>query len=177
VKALTRMGHSQGLDMRMLHAVEDVNDAQKRVLAEKVVRRFGEDLSGKRFAIWGLAFKPNTDDMREAPSLVVIDELVKRGATVCCYDPVAMDRAKEVLAGKAGIEFAPLAPDALEGADALLILTEWKEFKSPDVEAFKSKLRAPIVFDGRNLYEPSLMKTMGVEYHCIGRPSVQPALQ
>jgi UDPglucose 6-dehydrogenase len=173
VKALARMGDECGLHMRILHAVEDVNDVQKRVLVDKIVHRFGDDLRGRRFAIWGLTFKPDTDDLREAPSLVVIDELLRRGARLCCYDPVALDRARAMLAGLAGVEFAPAGVDALEGCDALVILTEWKEFKSLDVEAVKSRLHQAVVFDGRNLYEPALMKSMGVEYHCIGRAAAQ----
>jgi UDPglucose 6-dehydrogenase len=173
VKALARMGDECGLHMRILHAVEDVNDVQKRVLVDKIVHRFGDDLRGRRFAIWGLTFKPDTDDLREAPSLVVIDELLRRGARLCCYDPVALDRARAMLAGLTGVEFAPAGVDALEGCDALVILTEWKEFKSLDVEAIKSRLRQAVVFDGRNLYEPALMKSMGVEYHCIGRAAAQ----
>jgi UDPglucose 6-dehydrogenase len=134
-----------------------------------VVERFGADLTGRRFAIWGLAFKPNTDDMREAPSRVIVDELLARGATLCAYDPVATDEARRVLAGRRGLDFAASAAAALEGADALLVVTEWKEFRTPDFDHVKATLKQPLVFDGRNIWEPALMKAIGLEYHGIGR--------
>jgi UDPglucose 6-dehydrogenase len=169
VKALIRMGSDAAVDLRILRAVEDVNETQKRVLVDKIVRRFGEDLSGRTFAIWGLAFKPNTDDMREAPSQVIVGELVRRGAACRCYDPVAAERAKEVFSGLPRVEFAQAANDALEGADALVVVTEWKEFRSPDDELLRSRLKERVVFDGRNLYDPPLMREAGLEYHGIGR--------
>lgn len=169
VKALVRTGQEQGQDLLVLSAVEAANERQKRVLADKVVARFGEDLAGRHFALWGLAFKPNTDDMREAPSLVVIDELLRRGATLSAYDPVASQEAQRLLAGREGVNFVERAEAALAGADALLVVTEWKEFRTPDFDAIKAQLKNPLVFDGRNLYEPGLMKSLGIEHHGIGR--------
>ena len=169
VKALIHTADEAGRGLQVLRAVESANDAQKRVLIEKIVQRFGEDLSGRRFALWGLAFKPNTDDMREAPSRVVIAELLARGASVCAYDPVAMAEARRVLAGSDGLSFADSAMGALTDADALVIVTEWKEFRSPDFERIKAVLRQPVVFDGRNIFSPSLVQAAGIEYHPIGR--------
>ena len=164
-----RTGHEYGQDLKVLSAVEEANDRQKRVLVEKIVARYGEDLSGRRFALWGLAFKPNTDDMREAPSLVVIKELLKRGAALETYDPVAMDEAKRLLAHVQGVSFCERAEQALTGSDALVIVTEWKEFRTPDFDRIKSELKQPVIFDGRNLYDPTLMRTLGIEHHAIGR--------
>ena len=169
VKALIHIGRENGMDLQVLQAVEAANDRQKTVLVDKVVRRFGEDLSGRRFAIWGLAFKPNTDDMREAPSRVIVDALLARGATLCAYDPVAMAEARRVMEGKAGIAYADSADATLEGADALLVVTEWKEFRTPDFDRIKAALKQPVVFDGRNIWEPALLKALGIEYHGIGR--------
>ncbi|MDH0865359.1 UDP-glucose/GDP-mannose dehydrogenase family protein [Mitsuaria sp. GD03876] len=169
VKALVRTGREYGQDLKVLNAVEDANEHQKRVLVEKVVQRFGEDLSGKRFALWGLAFKPNTDDMREAPSLVVVDELCKRGAAIAAYDPVAMSEAAKLLSQIPGVSFCERAEHALADSDALIVITEWKEFRTPDFDRIKDELNQPVVFDGRNLYEPSLMKALGIEHHAIGR--------
>jgi UDPglucose 6-dehydrogenase len=140
------------------------------VLAEKVERRFGKDLGGKRFALWGLAFKPNTDDMREAPARVVIKALTARGATVTAYDPVAMPEARHIYEGDARVSFAESAMQAVEGADALVIMTEWKAFRSPDFAELKRTLKSPVIFDGRNLYEPAVVSAQGLEYHAIGRP-------
>jgi UDPglucose 6-dehydrogenase len=169
VKALIHIGHENGMKLQVLTAVEDANDRQKTVLVDKVVAEFGEDLAGRTFAMWGLAFKPNTDDMREAPSRVIIDELVRRGASIRAYDPVALDEARRVMAGVPGLHFAETAHEALEGADALLVVTEWKEFRTPDFDHIKATLKQPLVFDGRNLWEPALMKTLGLRYHGIGR--------
>jgi UDPglucose 6-dehydrogenase len=169
VKALIHTGHQNGLPLKVLTAVEEANDHQKTVLVEKVVARFGNDLAGRRFAVWGLAFKPNTDDMREAPSRVIVDELLKRGASVCAYDPVAMPEARRVLEGRPGITYADSAAAALAGADALLVVTEWKEFRTPDFDHIKATLKQPVVFDGRNVWEPALLKMLGIEYHGIGR--------
>jgi UDPglucose 6-dehydrogenase len=152
-----------------LQAVEDANEAQKHVLTEKIVKRFGENLDGKVFAVWGLAFKPNTDDMREAASRVLIADLLARGATVRAYDPVAMHEAQRVFGADARIAYADSPMAALDGADALAIVTEWKEFRAPNFEAMKSKLKAAVVFDGRNLYEPAHPRAAGLEYHAIGR--------
>ena len=152
-----------------MQAVEDANERQKHVLVDKIVARFGEDLSGRTFAIWGLAFKPNTDDMREAPSRVVVAELARRGATLQAYDPVAMKEAARVMEGTAGLRFVKSQAEALAGADAVVVVTEWKEFRNPDFDAMKSALKQPLVFDGRNIYDPALMKASGIEYHGIGR--------
>jgi UDPglucose 6-dehydrogenase len=175
VQALERTARQYDQDLLILRAVEAVNDNQKLVLGRKVVASFGQDLSGRHFAVWGLAFKPNTDDMREAPARVLLRELIDRGATVAVYDPVAMPEAKRVLAldfsgaELARVRFAASPMDALEQADALVIVTEWKAFRSPDFEQIKARLKNPIVFDGRNLFEPEQMADNGIEYHGIGR--------
>lgn len=169
VKALIRIGSENGRDMKVLGAVEAANDAQKHVLVEKVVARFGESLTGRRFALWGLAFKPNTDDMREAPSRVIIDALIARGATVCAYDPVAIHEAQRAIGECAGLTYAEGPMQALEGADALLIVTEWKEFRSPDFDAIRNALKQPLVIDGRNMYPPALPRAAGLDYISIGR--------
>jgi len=166
VKALIQ---AAGSGMRVLRAVDEANERQKLVLVDKVVQRFGDDLTGRHFALWGLAFKPNTDDMREAPSRVVIAELTRRGATVSAYDPVATAEARKALEGVSGVSYAESANAALEGADALVIVTEWKEFRTPDFDHIKRTLRQPVVFDGRNLYEPPLMQALGLEHWGIGR--------
>ena len=171
VKALVKTAKDNGVTLQVLTAVEAANDKQKHVLVDKVVKRFGEDLSGRQFAVWGLSFKPNTDDLRDAPSRVVIAELARRGATVKAYDPVAMPEAKRVLEGTKGLTFVDNQTQALEGADALVIITEWKEFKSPDFDSIKSLLKQPVVIDGRNLYEPAFMRSLGIEYASIGRGS------
>ena len=175
VQALQRTARGAGMDLKLLAAVEAVNQRQKSVLTDKIVQRFGDNLEGRTIAVWGLAFKPNTDDMREAPSLVLINELRARGAKVVAFDPVAMEEASHLLASDAGVSLAadPLA--ALAGADALAIVTEWKIFRSPDFDAVRVALKAPIVFDGRNLYEPESMKALGFEYFPIGREQVSQA--
>ncbi len=169
VQALQRTATQSGMDLKLLEAVERVNYAQKHVLTQKVVKQFGEDLTGKTFAVWGLAFKPNTDDMREAPSLVLIDDLTKRGAKVVAFDPVAATEAKHLLAANAAVSFADSAMAALSGADALAIVTEWKTFRAPDFAAIKAALKSPVIFDGRNLYEPDTMEEQGFRYFPIGR--------
>ena len=169
VKALIHTGHENGVELGVLKAVEEANERQKTVLVDKVVARFGEDLSGRTVAIWGLAFKPNTDDMREAPSRVIVAELARRGAKLQAYDPVAMPEAQRVMEGTPGLSFAKNQQQALQGADALLVVTEWKEFRNPDFDAMKAALKQPLVFDGRNIYDPALMQMAGIEYHGIGR--------
>ncbi|MEJ6021952.1 UDP-glucose dehydrogenase family protein [Ramlibacter sp. PS4R-6] len=170
VQALVRTAHDDaGLELKVMTAVRAANEAQKLVLSAKVKQRFGDKLAGRTFALWGLAFKPNTDDMREAPSRTIVKELVDAGAQVRAYDPVALDEARKAFAGQKGIAFAESAMDALEGADALVIATEWKEFRSPDFEAIASALKQPVIFDGRNLYEPAAVRARGFEYHGIGR--------
>jgi len=172
VKALIRTAADAGQGLKVLQAVEDANDAQKLVLVDKIVARFGEDLSGKHFALWGLSFKPNTDDMREAPSRVIIDELFKRGATVAAYDPVAMDETKRIFGDEPRLSYADRPMAALKDADALVIVTEWKEFRSPDFAEIKAALKSPAVFDGRNMYAPLLLKEAGLEYSTIGRRAI-----
>jgi UDPglucose 6-dehydrogenase len=180
VQALERTARQYDRELLILQAVEAVNDRQKQVLGQKVVDRFGADLSGKHFAVWGLAFKPNTDDMREAPSRVLLQELIGRGATVSVYDPVAMAEAKRVLeldfgSDKLGqeklsrVRFTEAPMDTLVGAEALVIVTEWKAFRSPDFEEIKARLKHPVIIDGRNLFDPRLMTEAGIEYHGIGR--------
>jgi UDPglucose 6-dehydrogenase len=169
VKALQHSATQHGRPLRILGAVEAANDAQKLRLVEKIVARLGEDLTGRRFALWGLAFKPNTDDMREAPSRRIIAELIARGATIVAYDPVAMPEAKRVFAETDGLEYAASPMEAVAGTDALVVVTEWKEFRSPDFNAIFAGLNQPLVFDGRNLYEPALVRAAGLEYFSIGR--------
>jgi len=169
VRALQFTAERAGTPLKVLGAVEAANETQKRVLVDKIVARFGSDLSQRRFALWGLAFKPNTDDMREAPSRVIIDALLQRGASIMAYDPVAIDEAKRVLGGVAGLSFAANPVAACEGADALVVVTEWKEFRSPDFDALHRHLRQPVIFDGRNLYEPDVVRSAGFEHFSIGR--------
>ena len=177
VSALSKTAKEHGRDLKILDAVEAVNELQKYILVEKIEKRFGKDLAGMKFALWGLAFKPNTDDMREAPSRVIIQELVKRGAQVVAHDPVAMPEAKHALEvdfkdNAAALKQVAMVDNpmaALDDADALVIVTEWKAFRSPDFDQVLQKLKHPIIFDGRNLYEPSSMQELGIEYHGIGR--------
>lgn len=169
VQALVNTAAENALPMRVIEAAEAANHAQKFRLSEKLVARYGEDLSGRKFALWGLSFKPNTDDMREAPSLTVIAELTRRGASVRAYDPVAMHEAGRVLAGQPGVSFATDMYDALDGADALLIATEWKVFRAPDFDRVKALLKTPLIIDGRNLYTPADVRAQGFEYSGIGR--------
>ena len=169
VRALQRTASHNGTQLRILKAVEEANEAQKRVLLDKLAARLGADLAGMRFALWGLAFKPNTDDMREAPSRVVIDGILGRGGRVTAYDPVAMDEARHIYRGEKRVAFTESPLAALDGADALLIVTEWKEFRSPDFGDLKERLKQPIIFDGRNLYDPAMVKAAGLEYYSIGR--------
>ncbi len=170
VKALIRTARQEaGMELRVLGAVESVNAAQRQVLVRKVRQRFGPDLRGRHFGLWGLAFKPDTDDMREAPSRYVLQELLNAGATVRAYDPCAMREAQRALADAPGLSYASDPMDALGGADALLIATEWKQFRSPDFDAMAVALKQPVIFDGRNLYPPRLLRERGFEYHCIGR--------
>ena len=177
VSALSKTAKEHGRELKILSAVDAVNEIQKYVLVEKIEKRFGKDLSNMKFALWGLAFKPNTDDMREAPSRVIIAELVKRGARIVAHDPVAMPEAKHALEldfqsnpqGLKNVSMVDNPMNALDGADALIIVTEWKAFRSPDFDVVLQKLTRPIIFDGRNLYEPLAMQELGIEYHGIGR--------
>ena len=170
VSALIRTAAENGVDLKVVRAVEEANEHQKGVLAAKIVKRFGERLEGRRFAMWGLSFKPNTDDMREAPSRVVIAALRNRGAEVVAFDPVATDEARHIFSGDPGVSFAGSAMDAVKGADALVIMTEWKAFRSPEFDDLRAELKHPVIFDGRNLYEPSVVESHGLEYYAIGRP-------
>jgi len=170
VKALIKTAKDvAGFDLKLLKAVEEVNDLQKFVLPKKIKRQFGEDLKGKHFALWGLAFKPNTDDMREASSRVLINELIKAGASITAYDPVAMDEGKRIFKDEKHLTFADTQEEALKNADALIIVTEWTEFRSPDFALIKSSLKSPIIFDGRNLYDPKAVRALGFNYYPIGR--------
>jgi UDPglucose 6-dehydrogenase len=169
VKALIRSAHEAGHEPKILDAVESVNAHQKEVLFHKMQRHFGDGLKGRTVAIWGLAFKPNTDDMREAPSRTLIDLLLGTGARVQAYDPVAAGEAQKIYDGKAGFALAKNAYDAARGADALAIVTEWQEFRSPDFERLRELLKAPVIFDGRNLYDPAMVSRFGLTYHAIGR--------
>ena len=167
VKALIKTAKTSNYDLKVLNAVEAANDVQKQVLSNKIKKHFGANLAGKHFALWGLAFKPNTDDMREATSRVLIADLLRAGATVTAYDPVATDEAKRIFGNE--INFANTQHQALESADALVIVTEWKEFRNPDFSLIKQKLKANIIFDGRNMYDPKVVKKAGLAYHPIGR--------
>jgi UDPglucose 6-dehydrogenase len=169
VKALLHTAAEHQRPLRVLAAVQAANDAQKHRLVDKIVSRLGADLSGRTFALWGLAFKPNTDDMREAPAREIISELSMRGARIAAYDPVAMAEAKRVLGDNHAVTFPSDPMAALDGADALIVATEWKEFRSPDFDAIRGLLREPLVFDGRNLYEPAQVRAAGLEYFAIGR--------
>jgi UDPglucose 6-dehydrogenase len=182
VQALIRTGSEMGHNLRILEAVEEVNHEQKEVLVRKVTGALGEDLSGRTFAMWGLSFKPNTDDMREAPSRRVIAQLLARGATVRAYDPVATTEAKRVLAMDlrdtpelaARLSFSESHMEAVQSCDALIVATEWTEFKSPDFSALARVMKTLKIFDGRNLYDPNALSAAGIEYHSIGRQSVVP---
>lgn len=177
VSALSKTAQQYGRELKILKAVEVVNQAQKTILIEKLVKRFGENLKGHQFALWGLAFKPNTNDMREAPSRFIISELVKRGASILAHDPVAMEEAQRCLELDFQLQSELLKQvtmvktpeEALTQASALIIVTEWKAFRSPDFDILKQKMKTPIIFDGRNLYEPQTMKDLGFEYQGIGR--------
>ncbi len=170
VKALIKTAADEAqIDLHVLSAVETANDAQKHVLTRKITARFGSDLKGKHFAVWGLAFKPNTDDMRDAPSRTLLADLFAAGATATAYDPVAMPEARRIFGDEPRLRYTEQAMQALDGADALIIVTEWKEFRSADMDTIRQKLSAPLVFDGRNLYDPKLVRSQGVEYFPIGR--------
>ena len=169
VQALLHTAQENGCDFSVLQGVDLANTWQKKILFQKVQKRFGEDLRGKRIAIWGLSFKPDTDDMREAPSIDLIQSLVSAGADVCAYDPVSSAEAKRVFGDCAGLTYAVGAMQAAEGAEALIIVTEWKEFRSPDLERLYGIMENPIIFDGRNILEPAIVRASGFEYYGIGR--------
>jgi UDPglucose 6-dehydrogenase len=169
VKALQRSAAEAGKPLRVLAAVDEVNEAQKRVLGEKVKARLGKDLRGRTIAVWGLAFKANTDDMREAPSRIVIADFLAAGAAVRGYDPAAGEQARKIFQDEKSVAVVDSAMAALEGADVLAIVTEWQEFRSPDFAAIRERLKTPAIFDGRNLYDPAALTAMGLEYYPIGR--------
>jgi len=173
VRAAIHMARGRGLPARMMNAVDDVNEAQKDVLGRKVREHFGGDLAGKTVAVWGLAFKPRTDDIREAPALVLIDELLAAGASVRVNDPVAIPNVRAIYGDK--LAYCDRPYGALEGADALAIATEWNEFRNPDFEVMTRLLKSPVIFDGRNLYDPARMAALGFTYHGIGRATPPPA--
>ena len=169
VKALQFTAEQHGRPLQLLGAVQAVNEAQKSRLLEKIIGRLGSDLTGTTLAVWGLAFKPNTDDMREAPSLTLVRGLIDRGAMVVAYDPAAMEEAKRVLGAAPRLRYAASPLDAVAGADAVAVVTEWKEFRSPDFDVLKQKLKQPLIFDGRNLFDPAQVRAAGLEYFGIGR--------
>jgi UDPglucose 6-dehydrogenase len=171
IKAIIRTASERDLPFGLLRAVEEVNDRQKSVLVDKVMRHFGGDLRGRRMAVWGLSFKPRTDDMREAPSIVIVEGLLAAGAEVHAYDPEAMKEAKRYFGER--IDYHKSNYEALQDADALLIVTEWNEFRRPDFERMRQLMRQRVIFDGRNIYDPPQMKTHGFAYYSIGRPVVQ----
>jgi UDPglucose 6-dehydrogenase len=166
VKALIKTASENGYEMQVLQAVESVNDNQKTVLYNKIMKHFNNDIKDKTFAVWGLSFKPKTDDMREAPSLVIIEKLLAQGAKVKAHDPIAMDEAKHSLQDK--ITYCKKQEDALVDADALLIVTEWSEFRAPNFEEIKSKLKSPVIFDGRNIYDAEELRSLGFHHYGIG---------
>ena len=169
VKALERTAQQMGYKAELLNAVENVNDRQKQVLFNKVVQHYKDDLQGKIFALWGLAFKPKTDDMREAPSRIILEALINAGAVVRAFDPEAMAEAKRIYGDKPGLTLVETAEEALQGANALIVVTEWKNFWSPDFDLIKNTLKDAVIFDGRNLYQPELLKKQGFVYYGIGR--------
>ncbi len=170
ISALVHDGQALGQEMRLLQAVARINAEQKTLLVDKVRARLGDDLRGRRFALWGLAFKPNTDDLREAPSVEVVRSLLALGAeAVTAFDPVAMPAARALWRGEPRVHFADGAMAALDGADALLVVTEWRQFRGADLDDIRARLRQPLLFDGRNIFEPALAKSKGIDYHGIGR--------
>ena len=170
IKALIHMSREVGYDSRVLKAVEAVNRDQKNILVDKVLERFSKDLAGKTFAVWGLAFKPQTDDMREAPSIVIINALLAAGASVKAYDPVAISEAQRIFGDLPGLTLCKDEYEALKDSDAMLLITEWRQFRYPDFKRIKSEMKTAIIYDGRNQYEPTSLREMGFEYYGIGRP-------
>ena len=170
VKALIATSRENNYEAQLLQAVDSVNDRQKHVLFEKLMKPFDNNIEGRKFSIWGLSFKPNTDDLREAPSRVLIESIFEHGGTVRAYDPVAMKEMRHFYPNEKRLELVGTAQDTVEGTDALLINTEWREFRSPNLDSLKASLKTPLVIDGRNLYDPEHMMEMGFTYDCIGRP-------
>jgi UDPglucose 6-dehydrogenase len=169
IKALISMAQGCGVSLEVLSGVESANERQKTILATKVKAALGGDVSNKRIALWGLAFKAGTDDMREAPALTLIDALLREGASVCVHDPAALEHARGLLGNR--IDYAETNYEALVGADALVVVTDWNEYRHPDFERVKRTLKQPVIVDGRNLYDVEKMRELGVRYHSIGRPS------
>jgi UDPglucose 6-dehydrogenase len=174
VRALQRMAEQQGIVPRMLKAVDEVNQQQKLVLLSRIVEELGDDLRGRRFAMWGVAFKPQTDDVREAPAAAVATALLQRGAALAVHDPQALANFARQFPGQAPIAYCSDPLQALDGADALVICTEWKEYQNPDFAEIRRRLTRPLIFDGRNLYEPDTLRQHGFVYHSIGRATVRP---
>jgi UDPglucose 6-dehydrogenase len=172
VRALSSMARNHGVQPEILTAVDQVNNRQKHVLMEKINQHFRGNLQGVRFAVWGLAFKPKTDDIREAPALVLIESLLEKGASVCAFDPEALENVREELGDR--ISYAEQAMDALKDADALAINTEWDVFRHPEFEEIAAALKQNLIFDGRNLYDPKNLRQLGFTYYSIGRPTVRP---
>jgi len=168
IKALIKMGEENGLNLEIVNSVYEVNERQKKIIVEKIKKHFGKDLKDKKIAVWGLSFKPKTDDMREAPSITIINELLKLGTKITAFDPVAIPNAKKIFGNK--IKYAKSQYDALKNADALVLITEWQEFREPDFNYMKTLMRTPVVFDGRNIYNPEKLKRLGFTYYGIGRP-------
>lgn len=166
IKAMIKTAKDYGCEYRLLQSADDTNKNQRKLFVQKVINKFGSDLNGKTFAIWGLAFKPKTNDMREAPAITIIESLLELGANVCAYDPKAKESAKQIFADK--ITYAKNSYDALKGADALLLLTEWNEFRRPDFDKIKTLLKTPVIIDGRNQYDRKRLKEKGFDYTCIG---------
>jgi UDPglucose 6-dehydrogenase len=169
VRALVQMAEEHGVPPRLLRAVDDVNEAQKQVMVQKIGQHFGGQLKGKTIAVWGLAFNPRTDDIREAPALVLIEWLLAQGATVRVHDPEAMENVRARLGDK--LTYCEKPMTALDGADALAIMTEWGDYQRPEFKSMLQRMRKAVVFDGRNLYEPWQMERLGFVYHSIGRPA------
>jgi len=177
VRALAKSAEGAGYDAQLLNAVEDVNNRQKHVIFEKIESHYDGDLKGKTIALWGLSFKPRTDDMREAPSRTIMESLWAAGAKVQAYDPEAMEEAGRIYPDQDGLKLCSSAHEALQGADALVIITEWQEFRSPDFDELKESLADAVIFDGRNLYEPGAIEHFGLQYYAIGRgemPGAEP---
>ena len=172
VSALTRTASKSGYEPVLLQAVEEVNRRQKQTLFQKIEKHFGGKLKGRTIALWGLAFKPNTDDMREAPSRVLMEALWKEGVKVRAYDPAALHEAKRLYPSQPLLEFCDAQLDCLDGADALVVITEWTQFRSPDFADIKQRLKQPVVFDGRNVYDPADMREAGFTHYSVGRPVV-----
>ena len=175
VQAVISTAQDHQLDFTLLRAVEEVNDRQKRLLVGRVLDHFGGDVTGRKFAIWGLAFKPKTDDMREAPAVIIVERLLAAGARIAVHDPEAMTEAQKYFGDR--VSYHRLNYEALEGADALIIVTEWNEFRRPDFARMKQLLKAPVIFDGRNLYEPEQMAKEGIAYFSMGRRPVRPGTE